>query len=75
MKWNFEIVNNVKKTKYIIYVLAGAVLSRLLSLTSLYVIAYGLYYSVAAYWIIVWGSANKTVINLMNAVHNKIVIC
>lgn len=51
--------------------LAG--LSRLLSLTSLCGIAYGLYYSVETYGIIVCGSANKAVINLIFAVHNKIV--
>ena len=70
LRFETEIINKVKKTKYLIFVLST--LSTILPLNSLRTIMFGLYYSVATYGIIAWGSSNKTLLSLLTRVHDKI---
>lgn len=71
MRWDSQIQYIIKRTKYLIYVLAR--LGKVLNAGALKTIMYGLYYSIATYGVIAWGSANKTIINPLYKIHDKII--
>ena len=70
-RWNFELNSRVKRLKYTVLVLAK--LRRILSHRNLISIMYGIYYSIATYGIIAWGSAVKTYLKGLQSIHEKVI--
>lgn len=71
LKWESELKSRVKRTNYLVYVIAK--LSKVLRPKELTTIVYGLYYSVATYGIIAWGSAYNNVLKPILSTNKRIV--
>lgn len=71
LRWESQINKIINKTKYLVFVLAK--LKKVLSFNALKAVMYGLYYSIATYGVVAWGSANKTTLAPLLKIHEKII--
>lgn len=70
MRWNEHILSTIKRTRYLIYVLAK--LRKTMNYNALLIIYYALFQSIAGYGIIAWGGAYSNLLDLIQGVQDKI---